>query len=161
MLDQDQVSLPLRQLHGAVGAAKAMRQWARQGIAKRTVNTAMDSPHASIQCTSRQILTSRIEIPKVCVTADDPRLTRGKPFPDPFLLAAKDLGVDPKRCAIFEDSPSGIKAAVAAGSTVIAVCTSHQRHKIDKFGAHFVCDTMEQIQVTQLENGELEFEVRQ
>jgi beta-phosphoglucomutase-like phosphatase (HAD superfamily) len=107
------------------------------------------------------VLTGRIEIPKVCVTADDPRLTRGKPFPDPFLLAAKDLNVDPKRCVIFEDSPSGIKAAVAAGSTVIAVCTSHSRHKIDKFGAHYVCDTMEQIKVTVLESGELEFEVRQ
>jgi HAD superfamily hydrolase (TIGR01509 family) len=103
---------------------------------------------------------TRIDIPDVCVTADDPRLKRGKPFPDPFLLAASDLGVDPKRCVIFEDSPSGIKAAVAAGSTVIAVCTSHQRHKIDKYGAHFIVDTMDQIKVTTLPTGELEFQVR-
>jgi len=94
------------------------------------------------------------------VTADDPRLKRGKPFPDPFLLAASDLGIDPKRSVIFEDSPSGIKAAVAAGGTVIAVCTSHKREQIDKFGAHYVVDTLDQVKVTQSENGELIFTVQ-
>ena len=102
---------------------------------------------------------TNITIPKVCVTADDSRLTRGKPFPDPFLLAASDLGIDPKRSVIFEDSPSGIKAAVAAGGTVIAVCTSHKREQIDKFGAHYVVDTMDQVKVTHAENGELVFTV--
>lgn len=86
-------------------------------------------------------------------------MTRGKPFPDPFLLAAADLGIDPKRSVIFEDSPSGIKAAVAAGGTVIAVCTSHKREMIDKFGAHYVVDTMDQVKVVHGENGELEFTV--
>ena len=101
----------------------------------------------------------RITIPKVCVTADDPRLLRGKPFPDPFLLAAADLGIDPTRAVIFEDSPSGIKAAVAAGATVIAVCTSHQRHQIEHLDAHFVIDTMDQIKVVQGKDGQLEFTV--
>ncbi|AFR95985.1 phosphatase [Cryptococcus neoformans] len=100
-----------------------------------------------------------ISIPKVCVTADDPRLLRGKPFPDPFLLAAADLGIDPTRAVIFEDSPSGIKAAVAAGATVIAVCTSHQRHQIEHLDAHFVIDTMDQIKVVQGKDGQLEFTV--
>ena len=102
---------------------------------------------------------TQITIPKVCVTADDPRLLRGKPFPDPFLLAANDLGIDPKRSVIFEDSPSGIKAAVAAGGTVIAVCTSHNREHISDLGAHFVIDTMDQVKVTQAEDGQLEFQV--
>lgn len=101
-----------------------------------------------------------ITIPKVCVTADDPRLLRGKPFPDPFLLAAADLGIDPTRAVIFEDSPSGIKAAVAAGATVIAVCTSHQRHQIEHLDAHFVVDTMDQIEVVQGKDGQLEFTIR-
>ncbi|WVO22708.1 uncharacterized protein IAS62_004039 [Cryptococcus decagattii] len=100
-----------------------------------------------------------ITIPKVCVTADDPRLLRGKPFPDPFLLAAADLGIDPTRAVIFEDSPSGIKAAVAAGATVIAVCTSHQRHQIEHLDAHFVIDTMDQVKVGQGKHGQLEFTV--
>ncbi|TYJ55277.1 hypothetical protein B9479_003996 [Cryptococcus floricola] len=101
-----------------------------------------------------------ITIPKVCVTADDPRLLRGKPFPDPFLLAASDLGIDPTRAVIFEDSPSGILAAIRAGSTVIAVCTSHKREQISHLGAHFVVDTMDQVGVKVLEDGQLEFTVK-
>ncbi|WVQ75439.1 hypothetical protein IAR50_005064 [Cryptococcus sp. DSM 104548] len=101
-----------------------------------------------------------IAIPKVCVTADDPRLLRGKPFPDPFLLAASDLGIDPTRAVIFEDSPSGILAAIRAGSTVIAVCTSHKREQISHLGAHFVVDTMDQVGVKVLEDGQLEFTVK-
>ena len=85
--------------------------------------------------------------PKVTITADDKRLKAGKPAPDPFLLAAKELGFDAKRCVVFEDSPSGIRAGVASGATVIAVCTSHERAKIENCGAHFIVDTMEQVQV--------------
>ncbi|WRT68919.1 uncharacterized protein IL334_005901 [Kwoniella shivajii] len=100
-----------------------------------------------------------ITIPKVCVTADDSRLLRGKPFPDPFLLAASDLGIAPTRAVVFEDSPSGIKAGVASGATVIAVCTSHTRDKIENIGAHFIVDTMDQVKVEHLEDGQLRFTV--
>lgn len=47
--------------------------------------------------------------PKITITADDKRLKAGKPAPDPFLLAAKELGFDAKKCVVFEDSPSGIR----------------------------------------------------
>jgi len=39
----------------------------------------------------------------------------GKPFPDPFLAAAEQLGVDPKDCIVFEDGDPGVAAAEAAG----------------------------------------------
>ncbi len=45
----------------------------------------------------------------------------GKPAPDIFLLAAEKLGVDPKDCYVFEDSPNGIKASHAAGMKPILV----------------------------------------
>lgn len=61
------------------------------------------------------------ERPKVTITADDPRLKKGKPAPDPFLLAASELGYDIKKCVVFEDSPSGIVAGVASGAVTIAV----------------------------------------
>ncbi|KIP08960.1 hypothetical protein PHLGIDRAFT_29308 [Phlebiopsis gigantea 11061_1 CR5-6] len=83
--------------------------------------------------------------PKVTITADDKRLKAGKPAPDPFLLAAKELGFDAKKCVVFEDSPSGIRAGVASGATVIAVCTSHERAKIENCGAHFLVDNMEKV----------------
>ncbi|KAI0755116.1 HAD-like protein [Daedaleopsis nitida] len=85
--------------------------------------------------------------PEVTITADDKRLKAGKPAPDPFLLAASELGFDAGRCVVFEDSPSGIRAGVASGATVIAVCTSHERAKIADCGAHFIVDTLEQVRV--------------
>ena len=98
--------------------------------------------------------------PAVTITADDKRLKAGKPAPDPFLLAAKELGYDAARCVVFEDSPSGIRAGVASGATVIAVCTSHERSKIENCGAHFIVDTMEQVRVV-VEDERLKFVVSQ
>ncbi|OWA15933.1 hydrolase [Streptomyces sp. CS159] len=43
---------------------------------------------------------------------------RGKPAPDLFLHAAGRMGVEPERCAVIEDSPLGVQAAVAAGMDV-------------------------------------------
>jgi HAD superfamily hydrolase (TIGR01509 family) len=55
----------------------------------------------------------------VTVAAGD--IERTKPFPDPYLHAAKLLGVDIEQSLIFEDSPTGITAAVASGAFVVAV----------------------------------------
>ena len=52
------------------------------------------------------------------VLGDDPSLINGKPHPDPFLLAAKRLDVNPKKCWALEDSESGTKAAIEAGCQV-------------------------------------------
>lgn len=43
---------------------------------------------------------------------------RGKPAPDLFLHSAQEMGVPPARCAVVEDSPLGVRAAVAAGMDV-------------------------------------------
>lgn len=53
------------------------------------------------------------------VTADD--VTRTKPDPEPYLTAARLLGVEPVRCVVLEDSPNGVAAATAAGCAVVAV----------------------------------------
>jgi HAD superfamily hydrolase (TIGR01509 family) len=53
------------------------------------------------------------------VCADDVSVT--KPDPEPYLLAAKLLGVEPARCVALEDSPNGVASAEAAGCRVIAV----------------------------------------
>lgn len=46
---------------------------------------------------------------------------RGKPDPLPFLMAAENLDVDPAKCLAIEDSPSGVRAAKAAGMKVVGV----------------------------------------
>ena len=53
------------------------------------------------------------------ITLDD--VTRAKPAPDPYLLAAKWLGVAPARCLVFEDSEVGAEAAHSAGMRVVQV----------------------------------------
>jgi HAD superfamily hydrolase (TIGR01509 family) len=54
------------------------------------------------------------------------QVARPKPFPDVYLFAAQQLGVDPARCLVIEDSVSGLGAARAAGMKTIAfVGASH------------------------------------
>lgn len=69
-----------------------------------------------------------IDFPEM-VAADD--ITRGKPDPEPFLLAAARLGVDPARCAVFEDAPAGLAAGRAAGMTTVALTTTHPAAELD------------------------------
>lgn len=56
-----------------------------------------------------------LELITTRVHGDDPELRAGKPAPDVFLLAAERLGVSPRDCWAFEDSPAGAQAADAAG----------------------------------------------
>jgi sugar-phosphatase len=63
------------------------------------------------------------------VTIDD--VSRGKPDPEPFLLGAKLLGVEPARCLVFEDAPAGLTAARAAGALTVAVTTTHAAAELD------------------------------
>ncbi|MCL8025856.1 HAD family hydrolase [Nocardioides bruguierae] len=53
------------------------------------------------------------------VTGD--RVTHGKPHPEPYLVAAEQLGVAPEDCLAVEDSGTGARSAVAAGCTVLVV----------------------------------------
>ncbi|NBV69665.1 MAG: HAD family hydrolase [Synechococcaceae bacterium WB4_2_0805] len=62
-----------------------------------------------------------LESIKVRVHGDDANIDRGKPAPDLFIEAAKQLNVDPKNCWAFEDSPAGATAAFAAGCEVFVL----------------------------------------
>lgn len=64
-----------------------------------------------------------IPVPAMMVTAED--VTRGKPAPDCFLLAAKRLGVEARDCLVFEDAPAGIAAGEASGASVMVISATH------------------------------------
>ena len=55
------------------------------------------------------------------VTVAGDEVTHGKPHPEPYLAAAAALGVEPRRCVVLEDSPSGVASGEAAGCAVVAV----------------------------------------
>ncbi|ORY21255.1 HAD-like domain-containing protein [Naematelia encephala] len=87
---------------------------------------------------------ANLPIPLHMTTADD--VSIGKPDPEPYLVAARSLGVGITKCQtglVVEDAPSGIKAGVASGAKVLAVCSSHPRAQIDDLGADWILNSLE------------------
>jgi sugar-phosphatase len=76
--------------------------------------------------------------PNVLVTADD--VVTGKPSPEPYLLAAKRLGVEPTRCVVVEDAPAGIASARAAGARVVGVTSTNSADALA--GADIIVDRL-------------------
>ncbi|WP_419993583.1 HAD family hydrolase [Streptomyces boninensis] len=88
--------------------------------------TAHGIPTALVSASHRRIIDRMLhslgaENFRLTVAGDDAGLTRTKPHPDPYLMAAAGLGVDPARCAVVEDTVTGVAAAEAAGCRVVAV----------------------------------------
>jgi HAD superfamily hydrolase (TIGR01509 family) len=59
------------------------------------------------------------EVFPIIITPED--VVHGKPAPDMFLLAAERMGVDPRRCVVFEDGQPGVDGARAAGMDVVII----------------------------------------
>ena len=54
-----------------------------------------------------------------------------KPNPEIYLKAAHALNIEPSECLVFEDSHSGIKAALDAGMEVVILSTTHKRNELN------------------------------
>jgi HAD superfamily hydrolase (TIGR01509 family) len=74
----------------------------------------------------------------VIIAGDD--ATRPKPFPDPYLQACEALGVEPAHTVALEDSPNGLRSAVASGAAVIGVPLMVS---VEGAGAHRIWSTLE------------------
>jgi HAD superfamily hydrolase (TIGR01509 family) len=69
-------------------------------------------------------------------------VARSKPFPDVFLYAASQSGVAAAACAVVEDTPTGVRAGVAAGMTVFGYCALTPKQRLIEAGAHHTFDRM-------------------
>jgi HAD superfamily hydrolase (TIGR01509 family) len=85
---------------------------------------------------------------EVIVASED--VTRGKPSPDPYLQAARHLGVPPSGCVVLEDSVPGITAGRAAGMIVIAIKAGNFLG-VDQSQAHRIVATLDDITIELLE----------
>ncbi len=72
-------------------------------------------------------------------------VSRGKPAPDCFQLAAERLGLPTERCVVVEDAPVGIEAGVAAGMRVIGLVGTHPAETLRDVGATAVVSELSQI----------------
>ena len=113
---------------------------------------------AVVTSATRRLAEARLDavsiLPKTLVAADD--ITRGKPDPEPYLLGARALGVDPAACVVFEDAPAGLQAGRAAGMTTVALATTHRAAELD---ADLVVDDLSALSVLVTDGG-IEISVR-
>jgi len=89
--------------------------------------------------------------PKLFVTATD--VVNGKPHPEPFLKAAKILGIPATGCVVVEDAPAGIRAGKAAGGRVIAFPTTSPPDRLAEAGADWVVKNCAAISLGSAKNG--------
>lgn len=106
--DRIDSSLPLMP-----GAARLLAELSVHGI-----------PTALVSASHRRIIDrvlTTLGPQHFALTVAGDEVSRTKPHPDPYLLAAAGLGADPARCAVVEDTATGVAAAEAAGCQVVAV----------------------------------------
>ncbi len=95
------------------GAKELLRALKDAGVKTALVTMSMRSMAASV------IDLIDFDAFDVVIAGDD--ATRPKPFPDPYLQACAALGVEPAETIAIEDSPNGLRSAVASGAAVIGV----------------------------------------
>jgi len=93
---------------------------------------------------SKRLQVTGLPVPASMITADD--VTQGKPNPEPYLAGARVLGCDPKRCVVFEDAPSGIRAAKSAAMAAIGVATTY--HAEELVGADAIIPSLQAVELT-------------
>lgn len=94
---------------------------------------------------SRGILES-VKVPyEKMVYVNGSEITRKKPHPELFLTAAKRMGIKPSNCVVFEDAPSGVQAARAAGAKCIAVTNTTSAKNLA--GADLICESLQNLEL--------------
>lgn len=106
-----------RELTAIPGAVAAVREINRLTGGTLAVASGADRPKIELQ-----LIKIGLDDVFAGKTFSGMETPRSKPAPDVYLAAAAALGVDPARAAVVEDTPTGVRAGVAAGATVFGYC---------------------------------------
>ncbi|MCI9607876.1 MAG: HAD family phosphatase [Muribaculaceae bacterium] len=117
---QDSMRFPL--IDGAV----EFLEWLRANGIPRALVTSSDA--RKMECLKAQ-LPDLLNLFDVVIDAS--KVTRSKPDPQGYLLAAEALGVDAQQCVVFEDSINGLKAGRASGARVVALATTYPAARLE------------------------------
>jgi beta-phosphoglucomutase len=81
--------------------------------------------------------------------------THGKPHPEMFLTAARELGAAPEAAIVMEDAAAGIEAAKAGGMAAIGIARAHDADLLSAAGADIVVTTLDEVDLAALSDGRL------
>lgn len=123
--DPDAVAVAETVIDGMIAALRDGRIEVLPGSAEMVRAAAERVPIAVASSAPRRLIEAVLEAhglrDRFRAVVSSEEVPRGKPSPDVYEEAARRLGVDPRRCLAVEDSSNGIRAAAAAGMTVIGL----------------------------------------
>ncbi|ASC72063.1 Phosphorylated carbohydrates phosphatase [Halomicronema hongdechloris C2206] len=135
-----QARAQLRPLPGLI----ELLAWSKAHCLQEAIVT--NAPRANAEFTLQTLgLTERFA---TVILADE--LPRGKPDPLPYQEGLRHLQVSPEAAVVFEDSPSGIRSAIATGILTIGVATTHEPQHLYDLGATLVISDFTDARLSQL-----------
>jgi HAD superfamily hydrolase (TIGR01509 family) len=127
-----------RELRPVAGAAEVVEAVRAAGVAACVASQGkLEKTRLSLEITGLRHLFAERELFSAWSVA------RGKPYPDLFLRAAADMGVDPANCVVVEDTPSGVMAGVAADMRVLGYTADSDEQALRQAGSEVfgsMCD---------------------
>lgn len=128
--------------------------------AKELLNAIPPDRYTIVTSGTRRLATKRLQtvglpVPTNMIAADE--VANGKPHPEPYLAGAAALGFAAADCLVFEDAPSGIRAAIAAGAEVVAVATTYKGEELT--GARLIIPSLASVRVRGFNGGSLQLEI--
>ncbi len=106
---------------------------------------------AIVTSATRRLLVGRLQaaglpVPELILSGD--MVERGKPDPEPYRRGAALIHAKPADCLVVEDAPSGVRAGVSAGCTVLGVLGTHTEAELLAEGAQWVVSSLQEVTTT-------------